>query len=58
MFTLIIKLEIPASRVFLGADAQLLGTSLAGVRESLSMCLNHYLVLCQHHASETKYTNI
>ena len=34
-------LEIPASRVFLGADAQLLGTSLAGVRKSLSICLNH-----------------
>ena len=37
-----------------GADAQLLGTSLEGV----SMCLNHYLVLCQHNASETEYTNI
>ena len=51
-------LEIPASRVFLGADAQLLGNSLASVRKSLSMHLNHCLVLCQHHASETKYVNI
>ena len=32
-------LEIPASRVFLGADAQLLGTSLAGARMPLSICL-------------------
>ena len=43
------ELEIPASRVFLGADAQLLGTSLGGVRKSLRC-----LVLCQQHASETK----
>ena len=32
------------SRVFLAADAQLLGTSLAGARMPLSICLeNHYL---------------
>ena len=30
------KLEIPASRVFLGADAQLHGTSLAGAKMPLS----------------------
>ena len=29
-------LEIPASRVFLAADAQLLGTSLVGVRKYVS----------------------
>ena len=32
-------LEIPVSRLFLGADAQLLGTSLAGANISLSICL-------------------
>ena len=30
-------LEIPALRVFLGADAQLLGTSLAGAKMPLCM---------------------
>ena len=44
-FQFIILLEILALWVFLGADAQLLGTSLAGVRRSLSMYLNHYLLL-------------
>ena len=40
------ELEIPASRVFLGADAQLLGTSLAGTKIPLSICLkNCYLNL-------------
>ena len=37
-------LKIPASQVFLGADAQLLWTSLAGAKMPLDMCLeNHYL---------------
>ena len=36
-FNFIFKLEIPASRVFLGADAQLLGTSLAGAKMPLCM---------------------
>ena len=31
-FLTFIVLEIPASRVFLGANAQLLGTSLAGAK--------------------------
>ena len=31
---IILTLEIPVLRIFLGADAQLHGTSLAGVRKS------------------------
>ena len=31
-------LEIPALQVFLGAEAQLLGTSLAGTRMPLTIC--------------------
>ena len=37
------ELEIPASRVFLGADTQLLGTSLAGAK--ISICLKSLLKL-------------
>ena len=33
---IILTLEIPVSRIFLGADAQLHGTSLAGVRKSFN----------------------
>ena len=36
----------------LGADAQ------QCVKKLLSMCLNHYLLLCQHHASGSKCTDI
>ena len=32
-------LEIPALRVFLGADAQLLGTSMKDARMPLSICV-------------------
>ena len=40
------EVEIPASRVFLCVDAQLLGTSLAGTKMPLSICLkNCYLNL-------------
>ena len=54
-------LEIPASQVFLGANAQLLGTSLAG-----AFVLTHYLNrintawlrLAQHSANGTKYTDL
>ena len=35
-------LEMPALGVFLGADAQLIGTSLAGARGPLVNILNHY----------------
>ena len=57
----IVILEIHASRVFLGANAQLLGTSLAG-----AFVLTHYLNrinaarlrLAQHSANETKFTNL
>ena len=41
-------LEIPASRVFLGTEAQLLGTSLAGARMSWSKCLQSLLELDIH----------
>ena len=63
----IIKLEIPASRVFLGADAQLLGTSLAGARMPLTISLKSQLIeytyvarlrLAQHCASGMEYTNL
>ena len=37
MYVDMMEIEIPASRVFLGAEVQLLGTSLAGVRKSLSI---------------------
>ena len=33
----LLELEIPASRVFLGAEAQLLGTSLAGGTEYMDL---------------------
>ena len=46
MTSLSIKvLEIPASRVFLGADAQLLGTSLAGARMPLTISITSHLKL-------------
>ena len=38
-------LEIPASRVFLGADAKLLGTNLEGARMPLSVCVQSLLEL-------------
>ena len=37
------KLEIPALRVFLGADAQLLGISLASARMPLVYVLSSYV---------------
>ena len=37
-------LEITASRVFLDADAQLLGTSLAGARMPLIISLKSHLI--------------
>ena len=40
-----IVLGIPASRVFLAADAQLLGTSLAGAETPLRICLKSLLKL-------------
>ena len=60
------RLEIPASQVFLGADTQLLGTSLAGARMPLVYILIHYLNciyvaqlrLAQYHASGTKCTDL
>ena len=54
-------LEIPALWVFRGADAQLLGISLAGARITLSHTLNliyvAWLCLTQHRASGIEYTN-
>ena len=38
-------LEIPTSQVFLGADAQLLWTSLAGSRMPMSICIKSSLKL-------------
>ena len=49
-------LEIPASRVFLGADAQLLGTSLASTKMPLSICLkSRYLNLIYVLTSQSIY---
>ena len=42
-FDILRTLEIPASRVFLGANPQLLGTSLAGAKMPLVYVLSHYL---------------
>ena len=44
----IYKLEIPASRVFLGADAQLLGISLADAKMPLNVCFKAQLNLNMH----------
>ena len=37
-------LEIPALRVFLGADTQLLGSSLVGARMPLTISLKSHLI--------------
>ena len=42
-FVFMYGLEIPASRVFLDADPQLLRISLAGARMPLSIVLSHFL---------------
>ena len=38
------RLEIPASLVFLGADAKLLGTSMVGAKIPLTICLKSRLI--------------
>ena len=54
-FTNIQLLEIPASRVFLGANAQLLGTSLAEAKIPKYLFYIAQLYLAQHRAIGTKY---
>ena len=46
-------LEIPASQVFLGADAQLLWTSLVGARMPLSICIKSRHKLNIHLAQQS-----
>ena len=41
-------LETPSSQVFIGADTQLLVTSLAGSRMPFSICLKSQLKLSTH----------
>ena len=50
-YSISIKLEIRALWVFLSADAQLLGTILAGARMPLSMCFQSLLRLNEHCSS-------
>ena len=47
------KLEIPASRVFLGADAKLLRVSRAGARMPLSICIESLFELNIHSLAKT-----
>ena len=49
-------LEIPASRVFLGADTQLLWTSLAGARMPLSIFIKSRLKLNIHSSALPRST--
>ena len=51
------KLEIPDSRVFLGVDVQLLGTSLVGARMPLTMCLKSCLRLNIHSSALLRSTS-